>query len=145
MQKTVKLKDLRPNNWFINSEKLDKVREAWLNDQQNILPPVLISRIDGILALIDGHSRAFAAFENGQNEITADIRELDDIEGSRALYEHIHRQGPGQGIRTIANLASRIVSPQKHRLLWINYCTRWLEEHSGSGNVRLDKTDRLDT
>ena len=129
----VNLKDLRPNNWFINRAKLEKIRETWLNGKQDVLPPILITKIDGNHSLIDGHSRAYAAFENGQTKITADFQELDDIEGSRALYEHIHRLAPSKGIMTIADLATRIVSPQDHRLLWINYCTNWLERH-GSCN-----------
>ncbi len=80
--------------------------------------------------MIDGHSRAFAAFENGQNEITADFQKLDNIEGSHLLYEHIHKEGPNKGIWTIVDLASRIVTPQEHHSLWINYCTEWLEQHS---------------
>lgn len=135
MLKVVNLKDLRPNNWFINRAKLERVREAWLNGQQDILPPILVSEIDGTLALIDGHSRAYAAFENGQTKITADLQGLDDIEGSRALYEHIHKHGPSQGIRTISDLASRIVAPQEHRSLWINYCTKWFERHASNDDL----------
>ena len=135
MQVLVNLKDLRPNNWFINQAKLEKVREAWLQGKQDILPSVLISKIDGSLALIDGHSRAYAAFENGQTMITADQQELCDIEGLLALYEYIHRLGPSKGIRTIADLASRIVSPQDHHSLWINWCTKWIEQHSSSDDL----------
>lgn len=132
METHVNLNDLRPNNWYINCAKLERVREAWLKGEQDLLPPILISEIDGTIALIDGHSRAYAAYENGQTRICADLQKLEDIEGSRGLYEHIHRAGPSQGIRTIADLASRIVSPQDHQSLWINWCTEWLERNGYS-------------
>ena len=92
------------------------------------MPPVLVSRIDGKLALIDGHSRTFAAYETGALEILADVYELYQIEGSQALYEHIHRRGPALGIRTIVDLANRIAEPDEHRRLWTGYCERWLAE-----------------
>jgi len=125
----VNLKELKPNNWFINSAKLERVREAWLNGMQDMLPPILVSEIDGTLALIDGHSRAYASYENGRIRINADLEEIDDIEGSSALYKYIHRHGPSQGIRTIADLANRIVSPQDHQTLWISWCSEWLDKN----------------
>jgi hypothetical protein len=117
---------LRPNNWYINRAKLQRVREAWRNGRQHALPPVLVSKIDRRLALIDGHSRAYAAYENGREEIEADLVRLEDIEGSSALYRYIHRHGPDLGVLTIADLADRIVSPEEHQALWIDWCTEWL-------------------
>ena len=121
--------ELRPNNWFINQAKLDKVREAWRRNEQEVLPPVLVTEIDGILSLIDGHARAYAAYEKEESHIKALFVELEQIEGSKALYRHIHREGPKVGIETIADLSDRIVEPENHKRLWIGYCTKWLEEN----------------
>jgi hypothetical protein len=57
------------------------------------------------------------------------VRDLEEIEGSKALYRHIHRQGPARGIETIADLAGRIVDPETHARLWAGYCEKWLAEH----------------
>jgi len=127
--KSVRLLELRPNNWYINQEKLERVRTAWENGEQNELPPVLVAEIDGELSLIDGHSRAYAAFERGETFIKVDIDKLEDIEGSSALYRHIHREGPNLGISTIANLENRILPPEEHRRLWTGYCDNWLAEN----------------
>ena len=130
----VRLMALRPNNWTINRAKLERVRAAWRCGAQERLPPVLLAEIDGELSLIDGHSRAYAAYEHGQTHILARVEDLAQIEGSTALYTHIHRAGPAMVVRpiadrTIADLAGRIVSPRDHRRLWVGYCTRWLEEN----------------
>ncbi|HHS50944.1 MAG TPA: hypothetical protein ENN07_07505 [candidate division Zixibacteria bacterium] len=127
MLKLIEITKIRPNNWFINREKLDKVRKAL--ERGTELPPVLVTEIDAELALIDGHSRAFAAFERGETHVLAEILDIDKIEGSRALYEHIHREGSNIGVNTIADLASRIVEPDEHRRLWIGYCESWLDEN----------------
>ena len=54
---------------------------------------------------------------------------LEQIEGSAALYRHIHQEGLNIGIETIADLKNRIVGPEDHERLWVGYCTRWLKEH----------------
>lgn len=125
----MRILDLRPNNWYINRVKLDRAREAWCGGQGENLPPVLVTHIDGELSLIDGHARTFAAFERGRSEIKVVVEELDSIEGSKMLYEHIHREGPSIGVRTIADLAGRIVEADEHRRLWIGYCERWVGEN----------------
>lgn len=125
----VRLMDLRPNNWFISSAKLERVRDAWRTGKQSMLPPVLVTQMDGVLSLIDGHSRACAAYENGAADIDAVVCDLDHMEGSAALYMHIHRTGPLLGIETIADLRTRIVEPDEHERLWIGYCSQWLEEN----------------
>ena len=123
------LMDLQPNNWYINRAKLDSVRDAWQRGEQSVLPPVDVANIDGDLSLIDGHSRAFAALERGESHIEAVVSDIEEIEGSTALYRHIHESGPGLGIGTIADLRDRILEPEEHKRLWIGYCNQWLEEN----------------
>jgi hypothetical protein len=120
---------LRPNNWYINEAKLLRVREAWDQGEPDRLLPVLVTEIDGELSLIDGHSRAFAAYERGATHIEAIIEKLEEIEGSKALYRHIHRSGPKAGVASIADLAGRIVAPDLHSRLWVGYCEQWLKEN----------------
>jgi len=128
MQRT-RLMDLQPNNWYINRAKLDSVREAWQRGEQHNLPPVDVANIDDDLSLIDGHSRALAALERGESHIEAVVSDIEEIEGSTALYRHIHESGPGLGIETVADLRDRIVEPEEHERLWIGYCNQWLEEN----------------
>ena len=136
---SVKILELHPNNWFINQVKLAMVRNAWRLGEQDLLPPILVAEIEGTLSLIDGHSRAYAAFEMGKTYIKASISRLDDIEGSSALYMHLHREGLKLGIKTIADLRYRIVEPEEHRRLWVDYCKNWIEENDPSDNVNTPK------
>ncbi len=73
--KLVPIDALRPNNWYINRAKLDRVRSAWSRGEQASLPPVLVTMIDGELSLIDGHARTYAAYENGVSEICTRLRD----------------------------------------------------------------------
>ena len=132
--KFVKLLALRPNNWYLNHEKLKRVRMAWKSGEQDALPPVLVTEIDGELSLIDGHSRAYAAYERGETHIKADVCELEKIEGSNALYRYIHREGPKLGVNTIADLRNRILPPDEHRRLWTGYCDNWIVENENTSD-----------
>jgi hypothetical protein len=94
-----------------------------------------MTRIDGELALIDGHSRALAALMQGETEIEARYAPLEAIEGATALYVHIHRAGPARGVRGVADLSDRVVAAEEHQRLWVGYCSAWLaarEEPSAS-------------
>lgn len=127
----VRIDELRPNNWYLNRGRLDRVRSAWASGREHELPPVLVAMIDGQLSLIDGHARTFAAWEAGATTIPAVSQPLDQIEGSTALYRHIHTAGPEQGICSIADLHDRILEPDDHRRIRVGYCSDWLRDNDG--------------
>ena len=135
IDKIVPILSLRPNNWYLNRDKVAQVRLAWEKGIHQTLPLPLVTSIDGELSLIDGHSRVFVSFERGETFIKGIYKPISEIEGSTNLYTHIHRCGPAQGIRSIADLAERIISPEDHHMLWVGYCEKWLsqeEKHNES-------------
>jgi hypothetical protein len=109
MTKFVKLDQLRPNNWFLDKIKLDRIREIWKRGDQNLLPAVMVTIIDDELSLIDGHCRAYVALENGAGGILADVIEPGQLEKNREWLIIFHRQGPYIGIRNIRDLGRRII------------------------------------
>ncbi len=116
------LKDLVPNNLYLNGDKLARLRELSSEDFAWNLPPVTVSAIDGRYALIDGHSRAYAAHLLGLDRIRARVQPLDEIDGSAALYRRIHAMALEQGIADITCLADRILDGPAHRMLWVDFC-----------------------
>jgi len=73
MTKYLDLNVLRPNNWFLDKNKLENIRQAWREGKQHLFPAVFVTTIDGEFILLDGHCRAFAAWENGAQEIYSEI------------------------------------------------------------------------
>jgi hypothetical protein len=106
--KYVPLDRLKPNNWFLNRKKLEMVRQVWRDGEQHLLQAVLVTTIDNELSLLDGHCRAFVAWENGAIDILADIESLHLISGPKDLYIVFHRQAPVVGIRHVLDLGKRI-------------------------------------
>jgi hypothetical protein len=108
MTRYVELDKLRPNNWFLDRKKLEIVRHIWRTGRQHLLLAILVTTIDNELSLLDGHCRAFVAWENGALEIQANIVSLDQVSGPQELYIIFHHQAPNVGIRNVPDLGKRI-------------------------------------
>jgi len=109
MIKFVNLDELRPNNWFIDKAKLNRIREIWQRGDQHLLPAVAVTIIDNEFCLFDGHCRAYVALENGAGVILADIIETSDLACNLEWLIIFHRQGPFIGVKTVGDLGRRIV------------------------------------
>ena len=109
MTKFVKLDQLRPNNWFLDKTKLNKIREIWQRGEQHLLPAVAVTLIDNEFCLIDGHCRAYVALENGVGMILADIIDTSDLTYNLEWLIIFHRQGPFIGVKCVGDLGRRIV------------------------------------
>lgn len=122
MLRQLLIKELRPNNWYLDQEKVEQIRQIWRNERSELLPPCLVTLIDGEWSLIDGHSRAFVAYEKGIQRLGVEVRPLHELGGNTLIYEFIHRMGPKQGVSSISDLQSRILSAQDYQLKWIEFC-----------------------
>ena len=116
MTKYVELNKLRPNNWFLNKKKLESVRQAWRDGNQHLLPAVLVTEIDDQLSLLDGHCRAYSAWEFGARKILAEVILPIQVRGNIELIRRMHQQGPDTGIMGIADLGKRIVDSENHNI-----------------------------
>lgn len=126
MTKLIPLEKLRPNNWFLNKVKVELIRQVWNKGQQHFLPPVLVSEIDGELALINGNTRAFVAWERGQRLISVLFKNLSDIDDNAILYETLHRRGPEEGVLSVCDLTDRILESQEYQKKWVKFCQQLL-------------------
>lgn len=53
--KELPIKELIPNNFYINKDKLEKIRKIYSEDENPVFPPVLVGIINGEYCLIDGY------------------------------------------------------------------------------------------
>lgn len=113
------LDELRPNNWFLSQEKVDRARQAMAP-----LPPVQVARIDGEWALLDGHSRAYVAWERGEEGV-----EAVEVAADHPLYAQIHRE---QRVHHVSEL--RILGAEEYKTQWLELCYM-LEQESNFGSV----------
>ena len=125
--KKVSLNCLRPNNWYLNIEKVNKIREVWSLRKQDELPFILVCEIDKVLAIIDGNTRAFVAWENGVKELEVRIEDLESIDEFGGLYKKIHRQGPVEGVSLVEDLSKRLLHPEEYQTKWLNKCQELIQ------------------
>ena len=125
------LAELVPNNLFLNGDKVERLRAVSVEDFEERIPPVIVSRIDGQYALIDGHSRAYCAFEKGLHQIRARMYPLEQVGGSPSLYRRIHELAISSGITDVGKLSDRFLYGQNHRDKWVAYCDSLLAELDG--------------
>lgn len=124
----IHINELIPNNLYLNGEKINKIKD--LSTQELFkLPPVEVLAIDNQYALLDGHSRAWCYLTKGLKEIPYILRNEEDLEEWEIkLYSKIHYMALEQGIKNINDLGDRILSKDVHQELWVDFCTKLIEE-----------------
>lgn len=123
---SVLIKNLIPNNFYLNEDKVKSVRQAYESNNQRVLPPVTVGVIGEEYSLIDGHSRAFVAFENGEKDIIAEVYPIEEIPGPTNLYIYLHNKAKELNLTSIDKLKNRILNSEKHEVLWVQYCQELL-------------------
>jgi len=110
------LDELQPSQLYISEAKL-----AWVKEAGDLQEPLPVKKLAGRVVLTDGHTRAFAAWQAGRSEIGVywDPDELD-----WEAYEICVTWCEAAGIRTVADLAGRVVPPEEYDVVWLQRCAR---------------------
>jgi len=115
------LSEIQPSQLYICSEKLSEVMKTFNRDDPKLMEPIPVKKLGDDIILVNGHTRAFAAFICGFSEVPVywEDEELDwDV--YRICVEWCKREG----IRTIADLKGRIVSQRDYERLWYERCEK---------------------
>jgi hypothetical protein len=119
----MRLDEMQPSQLYINRAKLARVREG-----ASSLEPLPVKRLAGRVVLTDGHTRALAAWLEGRSEIQV-YWDQDALDWE--AYGICVAWCDEAGVRTVADLAGRVVSPEEYEVAWLQRCAqmqRGLEE-----------------
>ncbi len=132
------LSDIQPSQLYISSEKLAEVTRTFDPRQPESLEPVPVKELGGQVVYTDGHTRAFAAFQAGWLEIPVvwDTDELD-WEAYRICVDWCK----AAGIRTIADLAGRVIDAGRYETLWHERCRRMHRHLAAKRKRKLGEND----
>ena len=105
---------IQPSQLYISEAKL-----AWVKEDGGLHEPLPVKQLAGRVVLTDGHTRAFAAWQAGRPEIEVywDPDELD-----WEAYEICVTWCEAEGIRSVADLAGRVVPPEAYEVIWLQRC-----------------------
>lgn len=109
---------LQPSQLYISAAKLQAVRMAW---QHTDLFPLPVKWMIDRWMLTDGHTRAFEAWRTGQASIMVQVDE-DDLDWE--AYKICLGWCIAEGIRSVADLAGRILPEEDYSRLWHDRCAR---------------------
>ena len=130
----MKLNGIQPSQLYINSEKLNAVVERITTGQQ--IEPIPVKKLGDYIVFVDGHTRALAAFLNGFSEVPV-YWETEDMDWE--AYGICVEWCRDEGISTIGDLQSRIVSKKEYDELWLDRCAKMqkeLERNRSAGTPR---------
>ncbi len=113
------LAQLQPSQLYISEMKLARVWAQWQPPTLEALEPVPVKRLNGRAIYTDGHTRAFAAHRLGFTEVPA-VWDEDELDWE--AYQICVDWCLDVGIRTIADLAGRVVPPEQYEALWHARC-----------------------
>jgi hypothetical protein len=115
----MKLNEIQPSQLYISSEKLSEVMKTFDPAKPELIEPIPIKELGNTIVLVDGHTRAFAAFSCNVPEISVywENEELD-WDAYKICVEWCRKEG----IRTIADLKKRVVPQKDYEILWYRRC-----------------------
>ncbi len=116
----MKLSEIQPSQLYISSDKLSSVTDGFPSEP-SLVEPIPIKKLKGEIIFVDGHTRAFVAFQCGFSKVPVywEYEELD-----WEAYEICAAWCKEEGIHTIADLKSRVISHQDYEKLWYERCAK---------------------
>jgi hypothetical protein len=121
----MRLDEIQPSQLYINREKLETVMGMIERGQSSSLGPIPIKELDGEIIATDGHTRAFALHLKGAEEVDV---EWEDLEWDWDAYRVCVAWCKEEGIRSMADLADRIIDSADYQVLWLERCRVMQEE-----------------
>jgi hypothetical protein len=118
-RQSMSLLDIQPSQLYISAPKLRQV-QAWLRlDDMGCFEPVPIKELNGKIIFTDGHTRAFALYKLGANDIPV-YWDTDDLDWE--AYQICVDWCIAAGIRSVADLENRIIGAKLYVQLWHRRC-----------------------
>lgn len=113
------LTQLQPSQLYISEEKLARVLAWWQPPTLHLMEPLPVKQLNGRVIFTDGHTRAFAAYRRGFERVPV---YWDEDKLDWEAYQVCVDWCLDEGIRTIAGLEHRVISPARYEDLWLNRC-----------------------
>lgn len=117
----MKLCNIQPSQLYISEEKLKKVENYLESVDLKKIDPLPIKKIGKNIFFVDGHTRAFALYKKGIQEIEVywDEDDLDWI-----LYLVCLNLCYENGIKDISNLEGRVIDKKAYKTMWLERCRK---------------------
>lgn len=115
----MKLTELQPSQLYISSLKLSSVLHEFSEHGWDSVPPIPLLKLNGRIVMVDGHTRAVAAWLLGKQEVLACWDDDDlDLEAYRICVDWC----VAEGITSPGALVTRVIAPDQYERDWYGRC-----------------------
>lgn len=115
----IELQKLQPSQLYISKKKLAIVKRAFEENEIESLGIIPIKKLGDDIILVDGHTRAFVAYQYGV-EIIQVVWETEDLDWE--MYEICVKWCKDAKIHTIADLERNILPHDDYEVFWHKKC-----------------------
>jgi hypothetical protein len=113
------LYDIQPSQLYVNSMKLENVLSWFKPEDINSYDAIPVKKLNNKIIFTDGHTRAYAAYLKGINEIKVYWDE-DDLDWN--AYQICVDWCNDEKITAITGLEGRVISDEEYKVLWLDRC-----------------------
>ncbi len=117
----MRLNAMQPSQLYICYEKLFEVMKKFNVNDPKSMEPIPVKRLGDEVVIVDGHTRAFAAFLCGFSEVPT---YWEDEELDWDAYKICVEWCKMERIQTIADLKNRVVPQNEYEKLWYERCEK---------------------
>lgn len=123
MPQRISLQGVRPTQLYLSGEKLAAVL-AWFDPETQSYDPLPAFEYEGETYLGDGHTRAFVAWLAGAEALRLEYDQSIPTEYDFDLYRTCIQWCADAGVKTIPDLAGRLLGPDEYQTRWVEQCHR---------------------
>ena len=115
----MKLTQIQPSQFYLSAEKLRRIMEWFTPSDLSNFEPLPVRQLNGAVIFTDGHTRAFAAWRAGLEEVPI-VWDEDELDWQ--LYQICVDACKARGIHSIASLEDRILTAEEYAVQWNGWC-----------------------
>lgn len=125
MKIKIELSELQPSQLFLNRNKLRNLIMEGFYAEQTEEEPLPVIKYNGELVLIDGHTRAFLADQQGETHIMVEyLSEVDHL----STYQTYVSWCKEEMITKVSDLGKQIISNDDFERAWVERCNRLISK-----------------
>ena len=123
----IAISDLQFSQLFLSEEKIKRV-ENWLTNETFKEAPVTIRWFpwSETPVLLDGHTRVFVASQKGITRVPVLLDDTELEAELEQLYQACAAWCNDQGIHSVSDFSTRILSQAQYEIDWIGRCQSYL-------------------
>ena len=124
------LLDIQPSQFYLSEEKLERVMKWFDPEDLRNFQPLPVKCLNGRIIFTDGHTRAYAAYRAGCNKVPL-IWDEDEL--SWDLYQICVDACLERGVRSAADLGTRILTAEEYAEKWNGWCDEMQQRENDHG------------